>query len=131
MRPFELNHLAIATTELPADVTIHAPAREVRPQDRSGVVVRFPVKISHAALVRLVDESGKAIPAGSSASLRATGAAVPVGYDGEAYVEDLGPLNEMTIELPDGRHCTAIFEYRPSPGNIPTIGPVRCVEQRP
>jgi outer membrane usher protein len=131
MRPFELNHLAITAADLPADVSINDATRNVRPQDRSGVIVRFPIKISHGALVRLVDESGKPIPPASSARLRATGVAVPVGYDGEAYVEDLAARNELLVELPDGRHCAVVFEYRPSPGDIPTIGPVRCVELKP
>jgi outer membrane usher protein len=131
MRAFQLNHLAIAATELPADVTLHNASREVRPQDRSGVIVRFSIKLSHGALVRLVDEAGAAVPAGSTATLRATGVAVPVGYDGEAYVEDLGARDELNVELPDGRHCTTTFEYHPLPGDIPTIGPLRCVEQKP
>jgi outer membrane usher protein len=131
MRPFELNHLAIASADLPADVSIRTAAREVRPQDRSGVIVRFPIKVSHGALVRLVDESGIPLLPGSSARLRATGVTVPIGYDGEAYVEDLGPSNELTIELPGGRHCTVVFEYRPIPGDIPTIGPLRCMERAP
>ncbi len=131
MRPFELNHLAIAAADLPADVSIHTTAREVRPQDRSGVIVRFPIKISHGALVRLVDESGIPLLPGSSARLRATGVTVPVGYDGEAYVEDLGPSNELTVALPGGQHCSVVFEYRPIPGEIPTIGPLRCIEGQP
>ncbi len=131
MRPFELNHLAIAAADLPADVAIHTTEREVRPQDRSGVIVRFPIKVSHGALVRLVDESGTPLLPGSSATLRATGVTVPMGYDGEAYVEDLGSSNELTVALPGGRHCTVVFEYRPIPGEIPTIGPLRCIEGQP
>jgi outer membrane usher protein len=68
---------------------------------------------------------------GSAATLKATGVTVPVGYEGEAYVEDLSPHNELTVELPDGLHCTIVFEYHPVPGDIPSIGPLRCVEQKP
>ena len=131
MRAFDLNHPAIAATQLPADVTLNDATREIRPQDRSGVVVRFPIKVSHGALIQLVYESGLPVPVGSSARLKATGVAVPVGYDGEAYVEDLSPSNELTVEGPDGRHCTVVFDYHPIPGEIPTIGPVRCVENKP
>ncbi len=131
MRSFELNHITIESTELPADVTIHDPSRATRPQDRSGVVVKFPMKLSHGALLDLVDESGAPVPLGSSATLKATGVAAAVGYDGEAYVEDLSSHNELTIERPDGHHCTVKFDYSPTPGDIPTIGPLRCVEPRP
>ncbi len=131
MRSFELNHITIAATELPADVAIQDPSRAMRPQDRSGVVVKFPMKLSHGALLQLVDKSGAPIPLGSTARLQAATAPVSVGYDGQAYLEDLGAHNELTIERPDGRHCTVKFDYTPTPGDIPSIGPLPCVEQKP
>ncbi len=131
MRAFELNHLSIAANELPADVNIHDASREIRPQDRSGVVVKFAMKISHGALLHLVDESGIAVPVGSAARLLATGVVVPVGYDGDAYVEDLAPQNELSVERPDGRRCSVTFNYRPIPGEIPSVGPLLCKEAKP
>jgi outer membrane usher protein len=131
MRSFDLNHIAISPTDIPADVTIDVATREMRPQDRSGVVVKFQVKISHAALLRLVDGAGAPMPLGSAATLRATGVTVPVGYDGDAYVEDLSSHNELAVERMDGRRCTVVFDYRPLPGEVPTIGPLRCQEQKP
>ena len=131
MRAFDLNHIAIVPTDIPPDSTVDDSSREVRPQDRSGVVVRFAVKITHGALLRLVDEAGAPIPLGSTATLRATGVTVPVGYDGDAYVEDLSHHNEVNVERMDGRRCTVAFDYRPIPGDIPSIGPLRCMEPRP
>ena len=60
MRSFDLNHITIVPTDIPPDATINDASREMRPQDRSGVVVKFPVKFSHGALLRLVDEAGRA-----------------------------------------------------------------------
>jgi outer membrane usher protein len=131
MRSFDLNHISIEPTDIPPEATIDNDKREMRPQDRSGVVVRFPIKFSHAALLRLVDEAGVPVPMGSTATLKATGAVVPVGYDGDAYVEDLSPHNEVTVERPNGRRCTVVFDYRSLPGDIPSIGPLRCLEQKP
>jgi outer membrane usher protein len=131
MRSFDLNHITIEPTDIPPDVTIDDATREVRPQDRSGVVLRFPVQISHGALLRLIDEAGVPLPVGSTATLRATSVAVSVGYDGDAYLKDLSPRNEVTVERPDGRRCSVAFDYQPVPGEIPTIGPLRCQEQRP
>ena len=131
MRSFDLNHVAIAATDVPADVSLDTATREFRPQDRSGVVVKFPVKLSHGALLQLVDERGKALPLGSAATLLRTGVTVPVGYDGNAYVEDLNTHNDLKIVRPDGKSCTVHFEYKAVPGDIPTIGPLRCVEQKP
>jgi outer membrane usher protein len=128
MRSFDLNHITIEPTDIPADIAIDNDSRQVRPQDRSGVIVKFPIKISHGALLRLVDEAGIPMPLGSTAKLRATGAIVPIGYDGEAYLENLSPHNEIDVERPNGRRCSLAFNYRPVPGDIPTIGPLQCTE---
>ncbi|MDR3741346.1 MAG: fimbria/pilus outer membrane usher protein [Terracidiphilus sp.] len=131
MRAFDLNHIGIEPRDIPPDVSFALDKRIVRPQDRSGVVVRFPAHFSHSALLRLVDTDGKAVPLGSTATLRSTGVTVPVGYDGEAYVEDLSQHNQLVV-LRDGHPaCTASFEYPSTPGDIPTIGPVRCTEVQP
>jgi outer membrane usher protein len=131
MRSFDLNHVAIEPTDIPPEAAISDVKREFRPQDRSGVVVKFPIKFIHGALLQLVDEAGVAVPLGSTATLQATGTVFPVGYDGDAYVENLSSHNELTIEHPDGRRCTVVFDYKPVVGDIPSIGPLRCLEKRP
>ncbi len=131
LRSYAVNHVAIDPADLPPDVSLDSATRDVRPQDRSAVVVRFAVRASRGALVRLVDEAGAPIAIGSVATVRATGATVPVGYDGETYVEGLDAQNELGVEQPDGRHCTVAFDYRPVPGDIPTIGPLVCRAQKP
>jgi len=51
MRSFDLNKITIEPTDIPPDTTIDDANRVVRPQDLSGVVVKFAVKVSHAALL--------------------------------------------------------------------------------
>jgi outer membrane usher protein len=131
MNAFEINHIGIDPNDVPADADMALDKRIVRPQDRSGVVVKFPIHFSHSALLKLVDATGTPIPLGSTVTLRATGSVAPVGYDGEAYLEDLSPHNRVSIELASGKHCTAVFDYKPLPGDIPTIGPLRCQEAKP
>jgi len=131
MRSFDLNHIAIEPVDIPADATIDLATREFRPQDLSGVVIKFPVKISHGALLKLVDKSGAPIPVGSTGKLRSTGVAVPIGYDGNAYVQDLDPTNTIDVELPDARRCSVVFNYKPLSGDIPLIGPLTCREKQP
>jgi len=131
MRAFDVNHLGIEPTDVPADATLKSDKRIVRPQDRSGVVVHFPIEFSHGALIKLVDQNNTPIALGSTVRLRATGVAVSVGYDGEAFVEGLGSHNELIVDRPDGRVCFAAFNYKPIPGDIPSIGPLRCEERKP
>jgi outer membrane usher protein len=131
MRSFDLNHITIEPTDIPADATINNAARAFRPRDLSGVVLKFPIKFSHAALLQLVDEAGVPLPLGSAATLRATSAVFPVGFDGDAYVEDLSLHNELIVEKPNGQRCTVAFDYKAVPGEIPSIGPLRCLEKKP
>jgi outer membrane usher protein len=131
MQSFNINHLAIEPDNIPADVSIDTTTRDIRPQDRSGVIVKFRTKVSHGALLRLIDENRAVVPIGSMATLRSTGIAVPVGFEGEAYVEDLNLHNEVSVEMVSGRVCSAVFDYRAVAGDIPTIGPLVCVEKRP
>jgi outer membrane usher protein len=126
LRSFEINHISIDPDDIPTDSLLVTTAREVRPQDRSGVVVKFPVRASRGALVHLVDDSGSDLPVGSTVTLAATGITVPVGYDGVAYIEDLADHNTAAVRRPDGKQCGVIFDYRPLPGDIPAIGPLHC-----
>lgn len=128
LRAYDVNRLAIVPTDMGLDTTIQEAKREVRPQDRSGIVVKFEVKISHSALLQLVDEAGEPMPVGSSARLVGGRKTVPVGYDGDAYLEDLQQHSQVEVVRPDGRTCLAGFDYKAVPGEIPRIGPVECAD---
>ncbi len=130
LRAFEPNHLSIAPLGIPLDVSVPFTARDVRPQDRSGVVVKFPLKKSYGVLLKLVDDSGHPLAVGSAATVVATGTVFPVGYDGETYLTGLTEQNVIKVEVerPDGKKCAVAFDYRREPGRIPSIGPLRCGE---
>ena len=131
LRSFDVNHVSIDPTDLPADALASVTARDVRPPDRSGVVVRFPVRTLHAALVVLRDERGQPIPLGSMAKLRSSGAVSPVGYDGETFVEDLAAQNQLDVQLAGDGVCTVAFSFTPVKGDIPKIGPLTCRKAAP
>jgi len=131
LRSFEINHLAIDPNDIPPDASIDITTREIRPQDRSGVVVEFPIKFSHGALLKLVDQAGNPIGVGSKVTLLATGTAYPVGYDGDAYVENLEAHNVIAVERLDGTGCSIAFDYTPIRREIPKIGPLVCRKDVP
>lgn len=126
LRSFEINQLSIEPTDVPPDASITITHQKVRPMDRSGVVVKFPIHAAHSALLRLVDGRGQPLPLGSTLTLEASGAVLPVGYDGEAYADDLQAHNVGRVEFPDGRRCVVQFDYQPVSGDIPIIGPLTC-----
>jgi outer membrane usher protein len=125
LRAYEGNRLGIAPADLPPDAAVDDTTRLVTPRERAGVVVRFPVRRSASARVRLADAAGRELPLGSVATTEA-GAELPVGYDGEVFVTGLQPGNLLQALLPDGRRCRAEFTFRPVPGELPLLGPVPC-----
>jgi outer membrane usher protein len=131
MRSFDVNHIGIEPKDVPADADLASDNRIIRPQDRSGVVIRFPIQFSHGALLKLVDKTGQPIPLGSTATLLGSTVPAPVGYDGETYLEGLSTHNRVSVGLANGTRCTVSFDYKPVPGDIPTIGPLRCQEVKP
>ena len=131
LRSFEPNRLDIDARDIPPDASVSAPSQVVRPQDRSGVVVRFAVKQSRGALLRLVDGAGKPVPVGSRAVLQGTGEPATVGFDGEAFVTGLGDHNRLVVTRQDGTACVARFEWTPQPGSLTTLGPLACLGGNP
>lgn len=125
LRSYQRNQISIDVKELPPDVQVGATRKVVRPPDRSGVVVEFNVKASGAAVLKLVDSAGAAIPIGSVVRVEGSEPA-PVGYGGEAFVTDLHPSNRTVVTLPNGKECTLKFDFVPAPGEIPLIGPLKC-----
>ncbi len=125
LRSYDGNRLAIEAIGLPADVEVEATERMVRPVNGAGVLVDFGVRKIQSALVRLVRPDGKAVPRGAMA--RVSGRAeVPVGRDGRTYLTGLDRQNEVSVELPGGQTCKAVFDFVAVSGQIPTIGPVPC-----
>jgi outer membrane usher protein len=131
LHAFEINHLAIDPNDVPPDITLSSATHEIRPQDRTGVVVPFQIRRIPSALLRLVDEDDHPIPVGSAATLRSTGTVLPVGYDGLVYVEGVAEHDELNIEEPDGKRCIAAFTHHDLPGEIPELGPIPCQERSP
>lgn len=97
------------------------------PAERSGVTLGFALRESRVALVTLVDRSGQALPLGSRVQREGSGMAPAiVGYDGQAYLEDLPVAVRLSVVTPGNEVCETRFEMPPAVSGIPNIGPLRC-----
>jgi outer membrane usher protein len=125
LNAYQDNRLAIDPLDLPADDRVQRVESIVAPSDRSGVVVRFPVKRVRAASAILVDENGTPLPVGT---LVDTGDGSPayVGYDGMVYLDNLHGSTALHVTLPDGHRCETSLTYPASARNLPQIGPLTC-----
>ena len=125
LNAYQDNRLAIDPLELAADDRVQRVESIVAPSDRSGVVVRFPVKRVRAASAILVDENGTPLPVGSRVTTDDPTPAF-VGYDGMVYLDNLQGSTVLHVKLTDGRRCVASLTYPASARNLPQLGPLAC-----
>jgi outer membrane usher protein len=123
LRPWDENTIAIDALDVPFDVAIHGDRETVVPAGHAAVAVAFAAEGTSAIVVALVDETGRPLPQGASASADGVPSAFPVGYDGEAYFEGVG--ESFTVEISGlwGR-CEALVTMPPPPATH--VGPVTC-----
>lgn len=124
------NRLAIDPIDLPADERVQRVETIVAPADRSGVLVRFPVKRVRAASAILVDEKNEPLPVGSSVNA-GDGQPAYVGYDGIVYLDNLQGSTSLTVMLPNGGVCHATLVYPAHARNLPELGPLVCAGVTP
>ena len=126
LRSYQPNNIAIDPKGLPLNADISSTQAVVTPADRTGVLVRFNVKTEvQSAIVVLTDRSGKFLPAGMAGRLDGTEETFIVGYDGRAYIKELGETNDVVVTTAAGE-CRASFPYKPQKDEQVVIGPVVC-----
>lgn len=131
LNSYQRNHLAIDSLVLPADASIPVDHLEVVPRSEAGALAHFAVQRYTAATVILVDGAGKPLPSGTLLHHQESGRDFVVGYDGQAFIENLDAHNHLRARNSDPHEavdCSAAFDYQaPREGSsLPTIGPLRC-----
>lgn len=126
LRSYETSKISIDPLKLPVDVDVPQTEIKVTPADRSGVTVDFSANSgARAALLVLRTADGKFLPAGSVGRVEGQSDAFLVGYDGQAFVDNLSGTNAVLVES-DGGMCRAVFDYVEIPGSQVRIDPVIC-----
>jgi outer membrane usher protein len=132
LNSYQHNRLEIDSLVLPADANIPVSRIDAVPRSQAGVLARFAVQRYTAATVILVDAGGQPLPSGTLLRHAESGQDFVVGYDGQAFIENLQPHNHLRAQSTDPHQplsCNAEFDYRkPGDGDnsLPTIGPVAC-----
>lgn len=130
LRSFEVNRLSIDPADAPLDADFGQTARQVRPQDRAGLVVSFPVRRGRSAQLRIVDEAGANLPVGARVQLLnddgRVGEETVLGFDGLVYLREVADRQRVIVSATGRAPCLVMFEYRKVDQTIPIIGPLRC-----
>lgn len=104
LRGWQDNRLAIDPDELGPDYRVEDLETTVTPADRSGVLVEFDVAHVQPAILVLLGPRGEPVPAGTRGRLVKSGRPIIVGFDGEAYVEDVTRNDRIELAV-DGVRC--------------------------
>ena len=125
LRAYQSNKIDIDPTDLPVDAEAVTTRQIVAPTDGAGVAVDFSIKNdSGSALVTFKRPDGSLVPVGAEGQV-ASGGDFVVGYDGQAFIQNLTGNNHVSIQFLDGT-CAAEFGFTPQPGQQVAIGPVTC-----
>ena len=125
LRSYQRNKIAIDTSKLPVDADISTTEGYVTPADRSGVRLNFAVRTDiKPAIVVFNGADGQPLPVGARGQIEG-GEGFTVGYDGRAYIKNLGAENTVTITMVD-RECRASFNYEARPNEQVEISGVTC-----
>ncbi len=130
LRAYDRNLLRIEQADLPLEAEIGALEHEAVPYYRSGLVVSFPVRPAHGALLRLVLEDGKSPPPGAQVRLDDRTERFPLGLNGEVYLTGLAASQHGRAEW-NGRRCVFALQVPPSHDPLPHLGAVPCKEAQP
>jgi outer membrane usher protein len=127
LSPFDQNKIAIDPQNLALDLEAADTEKQVAPIDGGGVRVRFGVaKSPPSALVTLRLANGQVVPAGAEVSRATSSERAIVGYDGQTFLTDLKPANDLTVHLEDDAVCVARFDFTPNPMGGPGVVEAIC-----
>ena len=125
--PYQSNHLTIHPDQLPLNVEIRGVEEDVIPYARSGLLVDFPVRHTHAALLVLQDAHGDPVPAGAKVTVTPGNLSFVVFMRGEVYLTELEDHSRIDVHW-DGGGCALSLPQIPDDATTgaPHIGPLTC-----
>lgn len=127
LSPFDGNKIAIDPQNLSLALEAADTEKSVVPVDGGGVLVRFGVtKAAPSALITLRLANGKVVPAGAEVERPGDKERTIVGYDGQAFLTDLKPVNDLVVHLEDDATCTAQFALTPTTKGGPDVVEAIC-----
>ena len=124
--PYQANSIRLDPSELPISAELDSIEQVVVPGNRSGVIVRFPVRSGRGALLKIVFDDGEPAPAGAQIELKGDKQEFFVARRGEAFITGLQARNQLRLQWNDSS-CAFSVELPPGAvDEIARIGPLKC-----
>ncbi len=119
------NRVSINVADLPETATVGATAMDVVPARRSGASVDFHGSARPNVLVIMRYPDGKMLEPGTFGYLNGAKDETYVGYDGQAWLENVKGRNSLRFDTARGP-CTAEFGFEATVATQDVIDPVIC-----
>ncbi|MES2053808.1 MAG: fimbria/pilus outer membrane usher protein [Pseudomonadota bacterium] len=125
--PYQANSIRLDPSELPISAELDSIEQVVVPGNRTGVIVRFPVRSGRGALIKIVFDDGEPAPAGAEIELAGDKQEFFVARRGEAFITGLQAANQLRLKW-GGASCTFAVDLPPAVNqdDIARVGPLKC-----
>jgi len=125
LRSYQENHIRIEQADLPLDAQIDTLEINAKPYFRSGALLKFPVRRSRGATLKIVLDNGKPLPAGAMVQITGQKEEFPVALQGQVYITGLGPDNELKVVWHE-QNCKIPVASPESKDPLPDLGTFIC-----
>ena len=126
LRGYQPNEISIDQGDLPFDAEIDTLSINVTPALRSGVLVDFPVRRTHAGSGFIHYADGSPLPPGTRLAVEGQDSPLIVGFEGRVFVSS--PVRAIRLSASGGRPCTVGFELSEAPESVSDFGVLTCQE---
>ena len=123
VRAYQAHTISIDATDLPLSAEVDQTKLAIVTTRSGGAALKFSVRLSRGAQIRLHDELGTAIPAGAVATIGDR--VFPIAQDGEAFLLGLEPSNELIVRV-GSKGCRVQVSYLASNDPLPHLGMYVC-----
>jgi len=122
---YQKNPIRVELEDLPLDAQVNIAEVNPIPYYLSGLVVRFPIKNSSSAIMKLVLPSGQPVPVGAVVKMNKEN--FPIGYEGQLYLTDLQENNQLEVTA-EGKNYVCTVPYKKNKEILPDLGTIECQE---
>lgn len=126
LRGYQPNEISIDQSDLPFDAEIDRLSINVTPALRSGVLVTFPVRRTHAGSGFIHYADGSPLPPGTRLDVRGQDAPLIVGFEGRVFISS--PVRSVQLSAAGERPCSVGLELDEMPESMSEFGVLICQE---
>ena len=124
--PYQPNSIRLDPSELPISAELDSIEQVVVPGNRSGLLVKFPVRSGRGALVKIIFDDGEPAPAGAEIELVGDKQAFFVARRGEAFITGLQPTNQIRLTWNKTRCTLSVVLPEGALDDIARVEPLTC-----